>query len=478
MVWFKSELRQYQVVCSSYWVLILSFGFLYGWLITFPLQGPLLEELATDSHDFQVVLLLFLGGHISGLAAAGITGYYFRFILRYFSLGAVPCALLTLLVRNTPSAWWPFVFICLGVFSGLAIISWATAFTNSVLPVQRGRTMAMAAAAAYLILYSTNWLIQWISLQSLFTIATLLLLAMAVMLIYWHHKITNKVKNNTYKESRVNLLSHWPLLPFIFGIYALAGLLYSVIYSHWWEMGHEHELFHIALGVLPYIGFLFFAGTLADIRGRRIDAIIGSVIIGIGFMLFGILSGMPRDASIHVFIIGGFAFLNVFIWLVLADISRGRQVSLYYSVGLAINNFSMFLGVLLGDRVMTITSGSEILTVEIAGLFSFLSIAFIPVLTETLKRSTTLIPLKNAESLLMFFDSANLTHREEDVTKLLVAGISSDEIRQRLHISTDTLKSHLRNIYGKVGVKNRLELTLLMVNELQKTNTPNVDTVQ
>jgi DNA-binding CsgD family transcriptional regulator len=267
----------------------------------------------------------------------------------------------------------------------------------------------------------------------------------------------------------VKLLSYWPLLPFIFGVYAVAGLIYSVIFPTWSDTGHETELFHLVLGVLPRIGLLFVAGTLVDILGRRINAIIGAVMIGAGFMLVGLLGGVVQDISAHAFIIGGFAFLDVFVWTVLGDISSTRRVSLYYGAGLALNTFAIFLGVLLGDRVMSLAGRTEILTVELAGLLSFLSLACVPALTETLRRSWAVVPLGD-EPLGKLFEDATLTRRETDVAKLLAAGVSTEEIRHTLNISPDTLKSHLRNIYGKVGVKNRLELTLLMVNELHKVN--------
>ena len=50
-----------------------------------------------------------------------------------------------------------------------------------------------------------------------------------------------------------------------------------------------------------------------------------------------------------------------------------------------------------------------------------------------------------------------LTDREMEVLLCLAGGLSNAEIAQRLFISLPTVKSHTRNIYGKLGVHNRRE---------------------
>jgi LuxR family transcriptional regulator, maltose regulon positive regulatory protein len=50
-----------------------------------------------------------------------------------------------------------------------------------------------------------------------------------------------------------------------------------------------------------------------------------------------------------------------------------------------------------------------------------------------------------------------LTDRELEVLGLLAAGLSNREIGVRLFISLPTVKSHTRNIYGKLGVRSRQE---------------------
>lgn len=50
-----------------------------------------------------------------------------------------------------------------------------------------------------------------------------------------------------------------------------------------------------------------------------------------------------------------------------------------------------------------------------------------------------------------------LSEREMEVLHLLGAGCSNKEIAQRLVIAVGTVKNHLKNIYGKLEVRSRIQ---------------------
>jgi len=58
-----------------------------------------------------------------------------------------------------------------------------------------------------------------------------------------------------------------------------------------------------------------------------------------------------------------------------------------------------------------------------------------------------------------------LTRREKSVISCLVQGWRNREIAERLHITEQTVKNHLRTIYDKVGVSDRLELALYAIHQ-------------
>jgi len=54
-------------------------------------------------------------------------------------------------------------------------------------------------------------------------------------------------------------------------------------------------------------------------------------------------------------------------------------------------------------------------------------------------------------------ESNNLTPRELDVLRLLVAGMNNPEIAEKLGLSRSTIKTHVSNILSKLGISSRLE---------------------
>ena len=55
-----------------------------------------------------------------------------------------------------------------------------------------------------------------------------------------------------------------------------------------------------------------------------------------------------------------------------------------------------------------------------------------------------------------------LTKRELEISQLIATGKSIKKIADQLNVSESTIKSHATNIYNKMNVKNRYELTDLL----------------
>jgi DNA-binding CsgD family transcriptional regulator len=60
---------------------------------------------------------------------------------------------------------------------------------------------------------------------------------------------------------------------------------------------------------------------------------------------------------------------------------------------------------------------------------------------------------------------ASLTPGERDVVRLVAEGGTNRQVAQQLFLSPHTVNTHLRNAFGQLGVRSRVELTRLVANE-------------
>ncbi|MGD8793071.1 MAG: LuxR C-terminal-related transcriptional regulator [Anaerolineae bacterium] len=50
-----------------------------------------------------------------------------------------------------------------------------------------------------------------------------------------------------------------------------------------------------------------------------------------------------------------------------------------------------------------------------------------------------------------------MTDREIEILRLIAAGRTNPEIAEHLYLSLNTVKWHVKNLYGKLGVGSRIE---------------------
>jgi DNA-binding CsgD family transcriptional regulator len=74
------------------------------------------------------------------------------------------------------------------------------------------------------------------------------------------------------------------------------------------------------------------------------------------------------------------------------------------------------------------------------------------------QRLVVIAPAPPQELMWLGMNAYDLSAREEEVVKLVVAGLSTKQIAERLFIAEHTVQRHLTNIFEKVGVRSRREL--------------------
>ena len=72
-------------------------------------------------------------------------------------------------------------------------------------------------------------------------------------------------------------------------------------------------------------------------------------------------------------------------------------------------------------------------------------------------RGETPLPANVAQRLASRMSRPNLTRREHDMLRMIIRGRSNKEIGLDLGITEDTVKGHLKNLFVKLGVKDRTQ---------------------
>lgn len=84
---------------------------------------------------------------------------------------------------------------------------------------------------------------------------------------------------------------------------------------------------------------------------------------------------------------------------------------------------------------------------------------------RSVHRGGTEIPPRIAERLAARAQRQDLTTREREVLERLARGRSNKEIGAQLHISDETVKSHLKTLFAKLNVRDRTDAAICAVRQ-------------
>jgi DNA-binding CsgD family transcriptional regulator len=88
------------------------------------------------------------------------------------------------------------------------------------------------------------------------------------------------------------------------------------------------------------------------------------------------------------------------------------------------------------------------------------------------KVAVTFGPAKAEDLAPLIARAYHLTKRERELVGLVLRGLSTAELAERMHISIATVQDHAQAVFGKVGVRSRRELCALVFCELNMDDDP------
>ena len=199
---------------------------------------------------------------------------------------------------------------------------------------------------------------------------------------------------------------------------------------------------------------LILAGIVGD-RSRKYGAV--SCLAALAFPFAMIALSGEVGISIVLWIIGYclFGFLAVFRVVLFSDIARTKENLLYIAgfglmfgrIGDAAGNLT---GIILNNKLIPLVIVSSI-------CFAVTFIVFFLLYNKLYMPVPRALPTQE-ERLNAFIQKYELSLRENEVLNLIIEGDSNGEISEKLFISENTVKFHVRNILKKTRCSNRTEL--------------------
>jgi DNA-binding CsgD family transcriptional regulator len=236
----------------------------------------------------------------------------------------------------------------------------------------------------------------------------------------------------------------------------------------------------IDLVTIPLLGTLFFLlfSWIARLLDRRPPTALKALFYGVeGLFLSAFViafityfgSGITTLTYLAVLILDGIVgTLLVAAVLVLlfvppsGDDSNRRRLARGLGVAYAVW-VAVFVAVLAAPRAALVPRAEIAAAIPAMILFLF----NVPALFY-LSRSLRLRPPRpdpttpEGRGLAVLTRDAGITEREQEIIRLVAAGLGNREVGKRLFISPKTVKNHMTNIYEKTGVRNRVQLANLL----------------
>lgn len=202
---------------------------------------------------------------------------------------------------------------------------------------------------------------------------------------------------------------------------------------------------------------LIVAGVIND-KSRKFGASLALISIIFPFIAIA-LNGIPSFAA-AIWILGYvfFGLLAVYRVIVFSDVAAGHISLLPFAgVGLLAGRIGDILGTLGG----ILCNNNVVLLLTVTGVAA---VILIPFFLNVYQRQYALV-ITEEQSLQArckdFEIKYNLSGREREVFRLLIAGCSNLEVAGKLYIAESTVKFHVSNILKKTGCRNRTEIIAL-----------------
>lgn len=445
---------------------VLAFSLISAYLLSFVFEGQVLYSLSSY-FDISSAAFIFgaISAHFTGLFGCGFFVKTPRSAQRTMQIGImISLAGSVCFFFASPVLWLVSLMIC-ALALGSAIAAWGYFLKSWTPPNERIKTCADVLILSNLLMILINFTAIRISPFAGFGLAIL-----ALMLGGFFTTRLPIAEEPPAKASppALSLSLKAPMLFLIFFVVIItinSGMMYQVF-----NPAFEHLPWLTSwYWAVPYIISLFVMRNMpVDIK-RSPFLYVGLAMIMSSFIAFMLLDRSAADyLVVDTLMLGACGILDLFWWSILGEMLEFTDnPAKIFGIGLSANVFGVLLGGSLG-RIITASNMDSASVAVIALTVVCITVAILPLvnrqLVNLLSNHTYLMAYSVMEEPQqdIIVNTARaidpLTHREQEVLRLILGGKTNKAIAAELFISENTVKTHVKNIYYKHDVSSRAQL--------------------
>lgn len=445
---------------KSFRYLVLSYGLFLGWLLSFLYNGPALDIIFNSNRVNTGYLA------IAYILTPSIIFFYVGFynikekyrsdFMRYSIILCFFGTILSMFIRNYNNPVPAFILAgIMGTASVLFIAGWGCYFVELLNIKNMYKYMAYVICLGYII-FHVNEVLKYKNLDYIVIFSLFVCLSGT----YYTSSRLIAISKNDMQDFNIKFpIDLLVMMCFLMFLLNVGGGVVQTLVSPLVEdsFGSIHIL-DISIYIL--IGLVIYKTR----KRFPIDIIVtlSMVMIACGYMSLIIFAKNPIIA--YELIILGYAILDIFLWTLVGEMGYifGRPIKIFIFI-MASNLMAVFMGNLLGV-LLTDTKEHTYIAITISAISAILAFAFLPFVNKLMRKGIDkMLDVKITREAVKGVITEEkvvqlLTKKELEIYKLMLLGLKNKEIAQKANISENTLKGHARNIYNKLGVKNKREL--------------------
>ncbi len=450
---------------------VLPLALFFAYVLAFVFEGPAFYSMAAYYGANPIgFVTVAVAGQCLGLLGGGAFIKSIRTAKRVMLGGMAVCLGFTCVFFFPPSWLWTASIAVCAVASGVVHPAWGYFLKNFTPSGQRIKSCADVLIYANLPMILINFVAIHFSPFAGLGLALLLIVAAIACTVALPLEKTEDAASDAPEKSLVSTAAPLTALAiFVVTLSVNAGLMYQIIVPAFAHLTALTSWYW----VVPYVAALIGMRNLSAGRSRFLY-------VGMGMMIATFILFVTLDRSavsylaVDTLMLGAFGIFDLFWWSIIGEmLDLSDRPARIVGIGLAANVFGILIGNLLAfsmDALKLPVSGVTIAALTVVCVTLMLLPPLNRQLSVLLKNHAYLtafstMPQEKQRELLMC-DAPPvepLTQREQDVLMLVLSGKTNKAIAEDLCVGENTVKTHLRNIYGKYQVNSRTKLISMLL---------------